>query len=55
MDMEAITTALTTAVTTISTDAMGAIAKIVPAALPIVGAGIVVSVGLKVFKKVTGK
>ena len=53
--MEAITTALTTSVTTIASDAMGAIAKIVPAALPIVGAGIVVGIGLRVFKRVTSK
>lgn len=50
-----VTSALTTAMGTIATDAMGAITGILPVALPIVGAGIVVSVGLKVFKRVAGK
>ena len=53
--MEAITTALTSAVTTIGTDAMDAVAKVLPAALPIFGAIVVVGIGLKVFKKVTGR
>lgn len=52
--MEAITTALSTAITTIGTDAMDAIAKVLPAALPIFGAIVVVSIGLRVFKRVTG-
>lgn len=53
--MEAITTALTTAITTIGTDAMDAIAKVLPAALPIFGAIVVVSIGLRVFKRVAGR
>ena len=53
--MEAITTALSTAITTIGTDAMDAIAKVLPAALPIFGALVVVSIGLRVFKRVTGR
>lgn len=53
--MEAITTALSTAITTIGTDAMDAIAKVLPAALPIFGAIVVVSIGLRVFKRVTGR
>ncbi len=42
-------------VTTIASDAMSAIGSIIPVALPIVGAMVVVGIGLKVFKKVTGK
>lgn len=53
--MEAITTALSTAISTIGTDAMDAIAKVLPAALPIFGAIVVVSIGLRVFKRVTGR
>lgn len=53
--MEGITTALTTGITTIGTDAMSAVAAVVPVALPIFGAIVVVSIGLKVFKKVTGR
>lgn len=53
--MEAITTALTAAITTIGTDSMDAIAEVLPAALPIFGAIVVVSIGLRVFKRVTGR
>lgn len=53
--MEAITTALSTAITTIGTDAMDAIAKVLPAALPIFGAIVVVSISLRVFRRVTGR
>ena len=52
--MEAVTTALTSGITTIATDALVAVGSIIPVALPIVGAIAVVSIGLKVFKKVTG-
>lgn len=47
--------ALTTAFTTVATQATGAIESILPIALPVMGAFIVVGVGIKVFKKVTGK
>ena len=53
--MEAETTALTTGVTSIATEAMSAVGAVVPAALPIAGAVIVVGIGLRVFKKVTGR
>lgn len=48
-----VTTALTTAIGTIAGDVMGAIGAVLPVALPIVGAGLVVKVGLKIFKRVT--
>lgn len=53
--MEAIGTSLVTGITEIATEAGGAIAKIVPVALPIVGMVLVVGIGLKVFKKITGR
>lgn len=53
--MEAVTTALTNGITSIATEAMNAVGTVVPAALPIAGAIIVVSIGLRVFKKVTGR
>ena len=51
--MEAITTAFTTAVGTIVTDATGLVAGILPVALPLLGIGIAVSYGIKFTKKVT--
>ena len=50
-----VTTALTSGITTIAGDAMSAISSVVPVALPIMGAIVVVGVGIKVFKKVTGR
>lgn len=49
--MEGITTALTTGITTIASNATDAIAKILPVALPVMGAIVVVTIGIKVFKK----
>lgn len=53
--MEGITTALSSSIGTMATNCMEMIASILPVALPIVGAGVVVGFGLKMFKKVTGK
>lgn len=53
--MEGITTALTAAITTFASDAMGVIAAIVPVALPIMGALVVVGIGIRTFKKFTGR
>mgnify|MGYP004528404009 CR=1 FL=1 len=50
-----VTGALTTGISTIASDAMGAIGSVVPAALPIMGAVVVVGIGIKVFKKVAGR
>lgn len=50
-----VTTALTSGITTIAGDAMSAIASVVPVALPIMGAVVVVGIGIKVFKKVSGR
>lgn len=53
--METVTTALTTAISGFADDAMGAIGSIVPVALPIMGAVLVVTIGVKVFKKIASK
>ena len=49
------TEALTTAMTSLASDATGAISAILPIALPVMGAFVVVKVGIKIFKQVTGK
>lgn len=50
-----ITDTLSTSIGTIASDAMSAIASVLPVALGIMGAIVVVNIGIKVFKKVTGK
>ncbi len=50
-----VTGALTTGITTIASDAMSAVGSVVPVALPIMGAVVVVGIGIKVFKKVAGR
>ena len=51
--MEGVTTALTTGITTIASSATDAIAKVLPVALPVMGAIVVVTIGIRVFKKFT--
>lgn len=46
---------LTESIASIADDVMSAIGSILPYALPIVGAVLVVTIGIKVFKKVSGK
>lgn len=46
---------LITACTSIATSATTAINGVIPIALPLVGAGLVVTIGLKVFKRIAGK
>ena len=53
--MEAITTAVKTALATVQSDALGLIGDVIPYALAIMGAVLVVSIGVKVFRKVTGR
>lgn len=50
-----ITESMVTAFTSIKDDILSAIAKIAPIALPVLGAGLIVVLGIKIFKKVTGK
>lgn len=47
-------TALTTALGTVASDAMSAIGSIIPVAAPIMGAVLIVGIGIKVFKKLRG-
>lgn len=54
-DVSTVTTALTTGISSIANDAMSAIGSVIPVALPIMGAIVVVGIGIKVFRKVTGK
>lgn len=51
----AITQSMVTAFTSIKDDILSAISKIAPIALPVLGAGMLIYVGIKIFKKVTGK
>lgn len=53
--MADITTAVTTALTTMQTDLMGLIGNVLPAALSIVGVSLVVVLGIKLFKRVASK
>lgn len=53
--IETVTNALKTGVSDIASDAMGAIAGIVPVALPVMGAIVVVGIGIRIFKKVSSK
>lgn len=46
---------LITACTSIATSATSAINGVIPIALPLVGAGLVITIGLKVFKRIAGK
>lgn len=49
-----VVTAITTAVTSAASDAMSAISGVLPVALPIMGAMVVVGIGIAVFRKATG-
>lgn len=53
--MSDVVTALSTALGTVATSAMSAISGIVPVAAPILGAILVVGIGIKAFKKITGR
>lgn len=53
--MAGITSAVTTALATVQTDALSLISSVLPYALAIIGAVIVVKIGLRVFRSVTGR
>lgn len=53
--MSDIITALTTAMTTVKTDFFSALAGILPVALAIVGAGLVIVLGVRYFKRIASK
>ena len=50
-----ITTSLTTAFGSIVSDCLAAIAAVVPIAVPILGAFVVIKLGIKTFKYMSGK
>lgn len=53
--MTGITSAVTTALATVQSDALSLISSVLPYALAIIGAVIVVKIGLRVFRSVTGR
>jgi len=52
---ETVSTALVSAVTDIATSIGTVIGQVVPIALPLIGASLVVTIGLKIFKTVANK
>ena len=50
-----VTGALSTGLQTVQTNALSLIGTVLPYALTVMGAILVVSIGIKVFKKVTGR
>lgn len=46
---------LTSSLSTVASDALSAIGTIMPVALTVMGAIVVINVGIRIFKKVTGK
>lgn len=53
--MESVVTAMETGLTTIGSSCTDMIAKALPVALPVVGAILVIGIGIKAFKKVAGR
>lgn len=53
--MEGVTSALTTAFTSVASSLTGLIGDVLPIALPVVGGVLVVGVGIKIFKSVVKK
>ncbi len=53
IDLSSITTGLTSGFTDIGNAVLGAVGSIVPVALPIMGGMMVVTLGIKFFKKVS--
>lgn len=55
MEAGTVAAALTSALTTVASDAVAAIISVVPVAATVLGAMFVVSAGIKAFKKVGGR
>ena len=53
--ISAVTDAVKTGLASVQSDSMTLIASVLPYALAVMGAILVVSIGIKVFKKVTGR
>lgn len=52
---DSVVTALGTAFSTVASNALSAITTILPIALPVLGAIVVVGIGIRIFKKVAGR
>lgn len=52
--MEALTTAMTTALSTVASEGLGVIAAVIPIAAPVFGAGVAINLAVKFFRKVSG-
>ena len=53
--MADVATALTTGLGTVATGAVDAIADIVPIAAPVLGAVLIIGIGIRAFKKIAGR
>lgn len=53
MEATTVTSALTAALGTIASDMIGAVSAVVPVAVPVLGGILVVTIGIKAFKKFT--
>lgn len=53
--MESITTSLVTSFTSVGTALTGVIGDVLPVALPVVGGVLVVTTGIKIFKRIVTK
>lgn len=51
----AVVSAITAGATSAAGEGMTAITSVLPIAMPLIGAGVVITLGIKYFKKVTGK
>lgn len=53
--MESVVTSLTASFTEIGTSLTGIIGSVLPIALPVIGAMVIVTIGIKIFKKITSR
>lgn len=53
--MEAIVNAIVDGATACASGAMDAVTGVLPVAMPVIAAGLVITIGIKTFKRVTGK
>lgn len=55
LEASALVTSITGALTTVGSDCLGVATAVLPIAIPVMAVGVVVGVGIKIFKKVAGK
>lgn len=55
MEATTVSAALSQSLTTIANDAAGVIMDVLPIAMIVVGAALVITIGIKMFKRITGK